>query len=196
MRTRCSRASATRWGGTLLGGWAFDVGKATLRDKLPASFADPQDGARILVRAHREQSPGIAIGFEEWLACAQRTPQKNLDWRDRFYLEQRLAGWQSAKEQVYDMQALERIPIVNSGRIYAAMLGIDEPTRVSRQHQRDLVERLCPRLARFPGNPAPRDLGLHRAIAAKLRDDPVGLARIGLARGGELAGRLAGRKRK
>jgi hypothetical protein len=180
--------------GIMLGGWAWDVGKATMREKLPPSFADARTGAQVLADAHLESSAEIRDAFREWLEWVELTPQAHLDWRDRFYLEQRLAGWQSAKEQVYDMLALERVPIVNSGRLYSLMLEVDEARRITRQLQWDLVERLCPPLAAFPANPTPRELGFHRAIAVKLRDDPVGLARMGLGRGKEVAHGLVARR--
>jgi hypothetical protein len=171
--------------GISTGGWAFGVGKALSRAEMPATFSDPAEGAERIARGVAEPLDSPAVeALREWLDWVQRTPNDHLDLRDRFYIEQRLAGWQSSKEQVYDMVALERFPVVNSARCYALLLSVDEPLRAVQQHQRDVVERLCPELAGIPANPSVEDLRLSRVIAAKLRDDPVGLAREGWKRFG------------
>jgi hypothetical protein len=160
--------------GVATGGWGFGVGKALNREGLPPTLDDPAQVARRIGSAFGEpEESGAVAGLREWLEWTLETPQDHLDWRDRFYIEQRLAGWQSSKEQVYDMMALERIPIINSARCYALLLEVDEPVRASLRHQRDLVERMCPRLARHPANPSVGQLGLAPVTAAMLRDDPV-----------------------
>jgi hypothetical protein len=124
----------------------------------------------------------ILEGFRQWLEWAEQTPQPHLDWRDRYSLEQALGGWQCALDQVYDMLPLERISIANSARTYSLALSLDESRRTDGRHLHDIVERLCPELAGFPGNPPVEELPLARVVATKLRDDPVGLAREGWKR--------------
>jgi hypothetical protein len=161
--------------GISTGGWAFGVGKALTREQLPATVTDPGEDAVRLARALREPAESTAVeGLREWLEWTLRTPQDHLDWRDRFYIEQRLAGWQSSKEQVYDMVAVERFPVINSARCYALLLEPDEPRRAVQQHQHDLVERLCPPLAGYPNNPPASELSRSRVLVARLRDDPAG----------------------
>ena len=156
------------------GGWGFGVGKALERRRLPAAISDPAELAGRLASGMGEPAGSSATdGLREWLEWALRTPQANLDWRDRLYIEQRMAGWQSSKEQVYDLLPLERFPPVNSARCYALLLEVDESRRAVQQHQRDLVKRLCPVLAGFPANPQDRELGRWRVAAVRLRDDPV-----------------------
>jgi hypothetical protein len=156
------------------GGWGFGVGKALGRQQLPARVSDPAEVARRLAEAMGEPAGSTAVdGLCEWLQWVVETPQKNLDWRDRLYIEQRMAGWQSSKEQVYDLVPLERFPAVNSARCYALLLELDEARRAVQQHQRDLVELLCPKLAAFPANPPESDLGRWRVATVRLRDDPA-----------------------
>jgi hypothetical protein len=164
--------------GISAGGWGFGAGKALNRG-VPPTLDDPAPAAQALGRMLGEPggSPATAA-LREWLEWTIRTPQDTLDWRDRFYIEQRLAGWQSSKEQVYDLVALERFPVINAGRCYALMFEIDEPARAAQRHQRDLIERLCPALAKFPANPPTRELDLRRVLAVKARDDPLGLLRM------------------
>jgi hypothetical protein len=169
--------------GISTGGWGLGVGKAFNRGQLPRRMADPGETARRLAEAAGESEGSSAVtGLREWLEWTFRTPREHLDWRDRFYIEQRMAGWQSSKEQVYDMVALERFPVINAGRCYALLLEIDEPSRAAQRHQRDLVERLCPALAGYQANPPTRELGLARVLAVKLRDDPAGVIRTGWRR--------------
>ena len=169
--------------GISVGGWAFGVGKALSRDEAPPRVGDPtHDADRIAQGQGEPPGSSAAEGLREWLEWTERTHHDHLDLRDRFYIEQRLAGWQSSKEQVYDMLPLERLPIINSARCYALLLSVDEGRRASQQHQRDLVERLCPPLAGFPHNPPTAELSLPRVLAVKLRDDPRGVMREGWRR--------------
>jgi len=169
--------------GISAGGWAFEVGHASHWEGLPLTFTEPSEGAEICARSCSEPAGSPAIdGLREWLEWAVRTPQDHLDLRDRFYLEQRMAGRKSSREQLHDMVALERYPVINCARTYALMVGIDRPRRAVKQHQQDLIERLCPQLAGFPANPPVEELPLGRVVATTLRDDPVGLAREGWKR--------------
>lgn len=169
--------------GISAGGWGFGVGKALERDRLPDRVADPADVGRRLAEVMGEPPGSTAIdGLREWLQWVLETPQANLDWRDRLYIEQRMAGWQSSKEQVYDLVPLERFPPINSARCYALLLEVDETLRSTQQHQRDLVALLCPQLAGIPANPPESELDRWRVMAARLRDDPVLALRRGAAR--------------
>jgi hypothetical protein len=167
--------------GISLGGWLFGIVNAQRRE-LPPTIDDPAYVARLVGRASGEPEASRAeIALREWLEWVVRNPQEHLDWRDRMTLEQRMAGWQSSKEQVYDLARLERFPAVNAARSWALWLEIDESRRRTRQHQRDLVERLCPALAGIPANPPDRYFGALPIVRVKLRDDPLGLARRGAA---------------
>lgn len=168
--------------GISVGGWGFEPTKPRWREKVPAEYADPADGARLMCESRLDRSPLILDGLREWLEWAELYPQAHLDWRDRYSIEQALGGWQSTQDQVYDMLPLERISIINSARTYSLALSIDEESRITARHHHDIVERLCPQLATFPANPPVEDLPLARVVATKLRDDPVGLAREGWKR--------------
>lgn len=169
------RRARDRLAGVSAGGWALGVGKALYRRALPDLLPAAGDVVAQLARRLGEPGTSPAVpALAEWLAWAAATPQPHLDWRDRFHLEQRLAGWQSSKEQVYDLQRLERFPAVNSGRVYSLMLGLNEHDRRERRHLPDLVERMCPELAGIPANPPVSSLGVLRVVGTRLRDDPVG----------------------
>lgn len=139
--------------GSSTGGQCFAVGKAKMRS-LPTTIDDPDTLARMIAAASHEPGDSSATtGLRLWLEWARQTPEPNLDWRDRHYLEQRVSGWQCAKEQLYDMYTLERWPLINSGRFYAHLLSLPEATRKSGSHQMELVRSLTPTLASIPANP-------------------------------------------
>jgi hypothetical protein len=106
----------------------------------------------------------------EWLAWAETYPQESLDWRDRFFLEQRQAGWLSAKEQVYDLNSLERFPLLNSAKIYSLLLSIPESQRLGSLVQIELLKQLAPELLKYPFNPSNNYFNVWLKIALRFRD--------------------------
>ena len=174
--------------GVLVGGHGFEVatGFADWR-RLPAEPPEPAEGARALARFLGEPEGSAAeAGLAEWLAWAHATPIAHLDWRDRLYLEQRHAGWFAAKEQVYDMQDVVRIPLLNCAAVHAAMLSLPEAYRSAGRLQADLVALCAPALARHPVNPPDaRFLLSHPHAVARRRANRLGRRvrmRFGLTR--------------
>ncbi len=114
-------------------------------------------------------------GVCEWLDWVLDHPLDDLDWRDRFYIEQRMGGWLSSKEQVYDMATLERVPLLNAARTYGLLLGLDEARRLESGAQVELLERLAPNLLRYPLNPPDSEFGpftrLRKRLARRLTSD-------------------------
>ncbi len=160
--------------GISVGGWCFGVGKALGRKSLPDIINDPEIGTQQIAKVYGEPlNSTVMAGIRDWLEWIQKTPHEHLDWRDRFYIEQRLAGWQSSKEQLYDLTKIERIPIINAARNYALLLGIEEASRVSAKHQIDLISRTVPELSKYPCNPDNKYFGIFRAIATQLSHNPL-----------------------
>ncbi len=141
--------------GTTFGGHGFALASGFSNwHELPDRMPDPAEATRLFLDKTREPKDSTAAeGLNEWFEWATETPHANLDWRDRLFLEQRQTGWLAAKEQVYDMEALERFPILNSARIYACLLSIDRAKRRGSNLQKDLIERIAPDLAEVPFNP-------------------------------------------
>jgi hypothetical protein len=100
-------------------------------------------------------------------------PQPHLDWRDRFFIEQRQAGWLSAKEQVYDLADLERFPILNSARLYSILLSVREDERLDSKLQAALIQQVAPELCHYPFNPKDAEFGWHQVVRAKATDYPA-----------------------
>lgn len=156
--------------GIALGGQGFGVGKVLARN-FPATVGEPETTARLIAAVARQKPrrSGAVAGLQSWLDWVLQTPHPGLDWRDRFYIEQRLAGWQSSKEQLYDLTGPERFFIINSAWSYALLLSIEAERRVGCLHHVDLIRRTAPQLLEYPLNPRDRHFGIFRAIFAKAR---------------------------
>ena len=141
--------------GTTFGGHGFALASGFSNwHELPETMPSAIDATRQFMEKTGEPAGSPAAGgLTEWFDWVVQTPHDNLDWRDRLFLEQRQTGWLAAKEHVYDMDPLERFPILNCARIYARLLGIDKEKRVGSLIQKDLIESLSPELAAVPFNP-------------------------------------------
>ena len=150
--------------GISLGGHGFSLAKgfADWR-RLPPTLPDPRSGARLLGDFLGEPADSDAlIGIRDWLTWVRETPDGQLDWRDRLFMEQRQAGWLSAKEQLYDLLRLERFPILNASRNHALLLRIPERERLGERIPTALVSRFAPGLLEYPLNPPDRHFVLVR----------------------------------
>ncbi|HHP7229767.1 MAG TPA: hypothetical protein ACFCUY_02785 [Xenococcaceae cyanobacterium] len=155
-----------RLSGIAFGGHGFAIasGFHTLR-QLPANFISPAIGAAQIAELFNEPTDSTATqGLATWLTWVESHPQPNLDWRDRFFLEQRQAGWLSSKEQVYDLTNLARFPILNAARIYALLLSIPESQRLGSLVQVALLKQLAPELLDYPFNPPDTDFNFWSKI--------------------------------
>lgn len=116
---------------------------------------------------HPDSYPHLA-GAADWVDWSAHTPYPGLDWRDRFFLEQRTAGLASSVEQALDLTAYERPYIANSHRYLSTALMLPEETRRSSRHHIDLIGRMAPELLTYPFNP-PDDAMVR--VLYKLRDE-------------------------
>lgn len=171
-----------RQGDSVLRGGCFEVGRCYYYRRLPGGGTTPPDAAEIARGLREPPGTPVAPALAEWLAAVERSPVPGLDWRDRFYLEQRLAGWLSTLEQALDITLSERVHVANAATTYALMLRLPEDVRRRGQHQRDLVARLAPPLAEFPFNPPEEAFGRLSRLRYRLRSDPGALVRSVLSR--------------
>ena len=144
--------------GVTFGGHGFAIaGGFNDWRSFPERMPAPPEAAALLMRSMGEppDSPAAA-GLTEWFAWADAHPHPHLDWRDRLFLEQRQAGWLASKEQVFDLNRLERFPILNAATIYARILGLPAAQRLGSRLQQSLIEALRPELAKLPFNPSDR----------------------------------------
>ncbi|MEL6930354.1 MAG: hypothetical protein AAFO95_17210 [Cyanobacteria bacterium J06600_6] len=151
-------------------GFAAASGFHTLY-QLPATFSSPREGAKQIAGLFDESWKSSAVeGMEKWLNWVQKHSQPHLDWRDRFFLEQRQAGWLSSKEQVYDLSNLTRFPILNAARTYALLLSISQSKRENSLVQVAILKQLNPKLLKYPFNPPDNYFNIWSRLANKARN--------------------------
>ncbi len=167
--------------GIEIGGQGFGAGKMKNRH-FPATIDDPAETAELIADHFGEpaNSPNRhALG--RWLRTVtehevSQRPEDRVDWRDRFYLEQRTAGWQAAKEQLYDLHGHLRFFPINSARIFGLLLAIDPALRRDGSHRHALIAMADDRLLRHPFNPPGADYPTITRVRHLLTVDPTGAA--------------------
>ena len=132
----------------LLRGGGFEVGRCAYYPWLPPAALDG-NGISTIQKGNEAQ----ACSWNKWMAWVAQTPEVALDWRDRYYIEQRLAGWLSSTEQALDMVNIERQIPANSTLFFNVMLALPEPIRKSKIQMTDLIRHLSPELLQVPINP-------------------------------------------
>lgn len=103
-------------------------------------------------RYHRRPQVHRA-GIRAWSEWAWAHVEEDLDWRDRFTIEQRLAGDLSSTEQALDLIGPTRVHLANCTAIVSALLSLPDQIKVTGQHHKDLIARLAPELLDHRFNP-------------------------------------------
>jgi hypothetical protein len=148
----------------------FELGSGYYGQKLPSK---PDEVVRSIEQAfgfaeHHAESFAHREGIREWSRWIEAHPEPAMDWRDRFYWEQRGAGWAGAFFQGNDL-IVESVSPVNCQSIMSAMLGIDPAKRRGKRWEVDLVYRMAPFLADHPyAVGGPLSARLRRGAAAFL----------------------------
>lgn len=144
-------------GTSVLNGGVFEVARGFYWGRLPPGLdpADPGTADRIFAtfRGALHNGPSHRAALAEWLAWVARVPVEGFDLRDRFYLEQRVAGWLSTLNQGIDLTGRQLVQPANCAAFLALALSLPPELRRISQHQADLVRRMAPELLRLPINP-------------------------------------------
>jgi len=106
------------------------------------------EAGRAYYRIHQPPVPAV------WMQWVRDTPQ-DLEYSDRLYIEQRLAGWLSSAEQAGDLTGRVRICPANCAQLLASFLTLPVDVRARGAHHTQLIERMAPELAAVPFNPRP-----------------------------------------
>ena len=133
---------------TVLGGGVFEVGRQFFHRRLPPDLGDPASMADLVVG----RLAGYPDGVREWTDWVVGGPEP-MDWRDRLYLEQRVGGWLSSSVQGVDVTGRLEVHLANNRAFISELLAIPVQERLDGAHQRAMIARLAPQLARFPVNP-------------------------------------------
>jgi len=141
----------------VLHGGVFEVARCFYWNKLPPGLeADGEDTAARIFGAFRGELYNPLSHYDalrEWLDWVARTPEVAMDLRDRFYLEQRVAGWLSAIDQGVDLTGRQLFQVGNCQDFMAVALCLPVEVRRTSRHHADLVRRMAPELMREPINP-------------------------------------------
>lgn len=137
-------------GDLILRGGIFEAGRCPyIWKRTGADFT-----VASILKGMRIQDPESfsAKAYSEWMDWVVQTPTEGLDWRDRFYLEQRVGGWLSAIEQSLDLTGTERFNVANCHDVISLLLTVPVEKRKGRIYYIDLIRKMCPVLLRYPFN--------------------------------------------
>ncbi|MEO1015920.1 MAG: hypothetical protein AAFX08_12100 [Pseudomonadota bacterium] len=161
--------------GLAIGGHAFEMFSGDYGPLEPLKeILDTQEHADRIAAAfgYNAGSPA-ALALKDWITWAVSDAERGMDWRDRFFIEQDNGGWLSAKEQLYDLNAVERFPVLNAARNYALLLSLPDDLTDKSKVQLEIIRRTAPDLLDYPFNPPDLTFGLRRLVAAKAEHLPA-----------------------
>jgi len=159
--------------GISLGGQGFGLGKKPCREAVSVASTQVETYAQQLAGYYGEPADSSAVpAIMRWLEWVNAHPEGSLHVCDRFYIEQGHAGWQSAKEQVYDMGLHRRFFPLNCRRTHALLLGFTRDAEPGSGFKPALVRAAAPKLLDWPINPADGSLGRMKILRARMRHDP------------------------
>jgi hypothetical protein len=143
-------------GTVALRGHMFEVGRCFYWSRLPVEHpGDPDEATEVVCAAFATDSDKAmerAARVRPWLDWAWHNPEP-LDWRDRFYWEQRAACWLASIEQGLDLTDFDRIAPANCRLVLESLLAQTPSDRAAGRLQGDLIARMAPRLLTVPINP-------------------------------------------
>jgi hypothetical protein len=107
--------------------------------------------------------------LREWVTWVRQTPAQGINWRDRFTLEEGMAGWVNSIEQSLDLIDADRFHGCNCHRYIRLVLQVPEEKRHPKpMNLYDLIQRMAPELLKWPCNP-PDPIPFHKRVTGKLK---------------------------
>jgi hypothetical protein len=110
---------------------------------------------------------------EAWTASLSEPMPLALDWRDRFYLEQRLGSWHSNVARLPDLLESTRFYPANCLWMFHLLQQATPAQREQGVAQREAIGILAPHLLQFPVNPRPLSERLRQGARRVLGTDNV-----------------------
>lgn len=121
-------------------------------------------------RTISDSSDGFIAGFKEYYKCSLRNPLQErglrnwiaysvenpipfVDYRDRFYIEQRVNGWVSAIEQSMDINDFTSFQIANCSELISILLSATDEERNTLALSLEPIRLMEPGLLNYPINP-------------------------------------------
>jgi hypothetical protein len=145
-------------GRTIATGHVFGVAKCYFWETFAkAGLAEKHPSADQVLRAFFPHQPEPLPFWREaigtWLESLSDPVPLQLDWRDRFYLDQRLGGWNSQVQRLPDLLDCEFFYPGNCLWVFRLLFRDAPERRQEAQAQRRAIKLLAPPLMEFPINP-------------------------------------------
>ncbi len=147
-------------GRLILGGGYFEVGRCVYYSSLPDMDAPGGDDIYDSIHRHlfypllrRKQKRNLA-SLKTWTQSIDPKEMSEIDYRELFFIDQRMAGWMGDLEQSIDLTGATRIHVANCQRTYELMLSVPLDVRMKSAHHRDLIRLWAPELDALPFNPS------------------------------------------
>ncbi|WP_162917446.1 hypothetical protein [Dongia deserti] len=163
---------------TSASGSCFEIGRCYYSHKLSrVQPAGAQSTADQILEAFSLRSDWRPEPLEAWRSALRLWVESlsddaplPMDWRDRFYLEQCLASWNSNVQRANDFVESTGFSPANCLWIFHLLLRPDPEERRQRKLQREAISLMAPRLLELPINPESLWQRLSRAARALGRD--------------------------
>ena len=133
----------------------WELSRAFYHEKLGLSSWSPRTvTSKSILRKWRMSchDQDLDDGIQEWLIWQETLSYNNIDWRDLFYLDQRMCGWLSATEQALDILPYTFFQPANCQRIFDVLLSIEPHRRTNGDVQIQMIKQQTPQLLEFPIN--------------------------------------------
>jgi hypothetical protein len=165
-------------GDTVLRGICFELGRVGDRHYFDQASTVPPPAEEIIAGRQGAATDDVVSAVEAWrrVLISESNGEEGPDWRDQWYLDQRIGGWVAAIEQSLDLVDGERFNIVNCEETYNALLSLPLEMRLTGEHHRALITRMAPALMDIPFNSTADRSPLAR-IVARVRIDPRAASR-------------------
>lgn len=143
----------------LFRGSGFEIGRCFYWDTFgehPGAVPPPPP---VIARAMgmRRLNPRLEQGIKAWSAWVQESPvpvhDELIDWRDRFYWEQRMGGWLADIEQALELIPAATVHPANCASFMGLLLLPSTQQRRTGALQREIIRQTCPKLLDLPINP-------------------------------------------
>lgn len=153
-------------GAIALEGGCLEFARSTYFLRLPRDMGPTAaDTTRVILERFPSPRPEGVRAWVDWMRGKGR--QDDIDWRDRFYVEQRCGGWMSAGLQGFDLSGRRQLHLANCAALLSDLYSVPEQDRFAGAPQAEVVRRLAPALAAFPYNPgSTKHSGRSRAAAS------------------------------
>lgn len=145
-------------GMTIAHSHVLDIGRCIFWSRLQRFGATPPSNSAAMIDdlfsgVRPEPYDRWRRALDQWLASLREPSPIPMDWRDRFYHEQRIGAWASGLRLITDLtDGVDFFP-ADCAWVIRALLEYPVQARRAGVHQKALVRQLMPALARYPVNP-------------------------------------------